>query len=121
MTHADHHARVALAEIIIKIRPAWPHWLICSVLQAHAHNVTLEDLTIAAVRVAMDKTIDTPKAIGWKSRHYRDLDTAPMIVSKQRERCDICGKTEERCVTDRPGPDDHVYTPHTPEPRRRSA
>lgn len=119
MTYADHQACQTLADLVIKLRPKWDRWILLSVLQSHAHNVTLEDLTVASVRVASDPTIDTPKAIGWKSRHYRDLDTAPVMVHKQRERCDVCGKTEERCITERPGPDDHAYTPHIPDDHRR--
>lgn len=111
MTYPTHEDRVHLAELVVAVRPKWERWLVLSILQSHSHNVTLVDMTIAAMRIANDPTIDTPKAIGWKNKHYRDLDTAPAIVTKHRERCDVCGKPEERCLTERPGPDDHDYTP----------
>lgn len=111
MRYPTRQDRDHLADLVCSIRPEWQRWLVLSILQAHAHNIDLVDMTIAAVRTAADKTIDTPKAIGWRSRHWRDLDTAPAQVTKHRQRCSVCGKTEEACWTQRPGPDDHAFDP----------
>jgi hypothetical protein len=102
---------VNITDLVRSLRPEWERFIIEAVLQSHAHHVDLADLVQAAVRTASDQTIKTPKAIGWASRHWRDLDTQPIEVADKGQRCFTCGKPERKCLTERPGPDDHPFEP----------
>lgn len=100
---------VNITDLVRSLRPDWPRHIIEAVLQSHYHHVDLADLTQAAVRCAADPTLNTPKAIGWAGRHWRDLETQPAPVAHDNRRCDVCQKPEHRCLTERPGPDDHAF------------
>lgn len=104
---------VNITDLLRSLRPDWERFLIEAVLQSHAHHVDLADLVQASVRTAKDPTMMSPKAIGWATRHWRDLDTQPVQVANDRVRCDVCGKPERKCLTERPGPDDHPFTVRT--------
>ena len=102
----------ALATLVYSLRPRmdWERWLIRQVLATHRHTIDLADLAEAAVRCARDSQLSTPKAIIFRGKHWRDLDTAPPHVTGG-PRCTTCGKVEARCLTERPGPDDHPFEP----------
>lgn len=104
--------QVALTDIIRSIRPDWDRWLIESILQSHAHRFAMGDLARAAINWAMDPTSTTPKGIVWAGSHWRGLDTQPDHVNVDLgPRCSTCDKPEGRCLTERPGPDDHPFEP----------
>lgn len=99
-----------LASLVYSIRPKmdWERWLIRQVLTAHRDRVDVADLAEAAVRCARDSQLSTPKAITFRGPHWRGLDTAPPEITGG-PRCTTCGKIEARCLTERPGPDDHPF------------
>lgn len=100
-----------VAALIHQTRPEWDEYLVMVVLGDLAPRVDGTDLAIAALRCAQDTTMLTPKAIGW-GRHWRGLDTEPPAVTASAQRCDVCGKTEARCLGERIGvDDDHAYDP----------
>ena len=106
-TRAD---RVALTDLLRSIRPDWDRWLIESVLQSHERSYDIADLAVAAIRWAHDPRATTPKGIVWPGRHWRDLDDQPDSSRiNDGPRCSVCGKPEARCITERPGPDDHEF------------
>lgn len=113
MQRPQREDREALADLLHSLRPDWDRWLILSVLQSHP-DVDLADLMIATARCARDDNAPA-KAIGWRSRYWSGLDTAPTPVADDRVRCSVCGKPERRCLLERPGPDDHPWTPTVPE------
>lgn len=106
MSKAD---RVALTDLIRSMRPDWERWLIEAVLQSHPGAV-LPDAAVAALRWAADPAHSTPKGIFWSGRHWQGLDSAPDRIDTG-PRCTVCGKPEGRCLTERPGPDDHEFEP----------
>lgn len=102
-----------LTDLLLSLRPDWERWLVRSVLTAHPH-LDPADLTIAAVRWSRDMS-HTPKGIAWSGAHWSGLGSAPDPASRDRgPRCDVCDKPEGRCITERPGPDDHPFTPKEP-------
>lgn len=113
----QHRLRIATPEdiertaaLVHAIRPEWEEWLVRQVLSAHRQRVDLPDLIEAAVRCARDSQLSTPKAITFRGKHWRDLATAPDEVTGG-PRCTTCQKIEARCLTERPGPDDHPFEP----------
>lgn len=102
-----------LSALVSSIRPDWQQWLVRQVIAAHRERVDLADLSEAAVRCARDSQLDTPKAITFRGAHWRGLDTAPAEITGG-PRCTTCGKIEARCLTERPGPDDHPFEPKDP-------
>jgi hypothetical protein len=105
-----------IADLICGYRPGWDPNLVAYILRDASRDVASSDLAVAAIRYAADPKYDTPKGIKWKGPHWRDLATRPVDVQISEQRCDTCGKPESRCITERPGPDDHPFTP-TPAPR----
>jgi hypothetical protein len=99
-----------LTALVYSIRTDWEQWLIRSVLAAHCDRVALADLAEAAVRCARDSQLHTPKAITFRGKHWQGLETAPPEITGG-PRCTTCGKIEARCLTERPGPDDHEFEP----------
>lgn len=114
MQRPQREDREALAGLLHSLRSDWDRWLILSVLQSHP-DVDLSDLIVASVRCAQDPQAPA-KAIGWRTRYWSGLDTAPVVVADGRRRCSVCGKPERRCLTERPGPDDHPWSPSEPQP-----
>lgn len=102
-----------VARLVEQERPDWDPVLVKLVLHSHTSLVDGSDLAIAALRAAQNRDLPTPKAIGWRGPHWRDLATQPIEV-RAAERCTTCGKPEPRCVMERPGRDDD----HRFEPRR---
>lgn len=103
-----------IAALVANIRPDWDPGLVRVVLLSHRDQVDGADLAVAAIRAARNLNFRTPKSIGWRGPHWRDLDTQPIAVARDTRRCGICGKTEPRCYSERVGPDDHEFE----EPRR---
>lgn len=100
-----------LAELIEQERPEWDPALVRYILSSHTASVAGTDLCIAALRCAQDRAMPSPKAIGWRGPHWRDLATMPSEV-RSPDRCDTCGKPEPRCYSERPGrDDDHEFVP----------
>lgn len=99
-----------ITALVCQVRPDWPAWQVKSVLQSHAGQVHLADLAVAALRAAQSPTLQTPRAIGWRGPHWDGATTLPPAIAP-RARCGVCGKTEDRCAIDRPGPDDHTFEP----------
>lgn len=106
--HLEAQAREALATLVHELRPDWDTWLIGSVLQSHALTYPAGDLAVAAIRWASDPTSPTPKGIVWTGRHWHGLESSPAVI-RSGPRCTTCGKVESRCLTERPGPDDHAF------------
>lgn len=107
----------AIALLVNQARPDWPPALVLSVLEGHATNVDGSDLAIAAIRAARTPTYRTPKTIGWRGPHWDGLTTQPAGMLPTA-RCGVCGKFEDRCLTQRIGlDDDHEFEP-TPGPAR---
>lgn len=102
----------SLVDLVYDARPEWDRGLIRLVIAAHVDQCHFSDLAIAALRAARRPEVRTPKAIGWRGPHWDGLTTKPRAV-EHKERCFTCGKTEPRCMFDRPGPDDHVFEPIT--------
>lgn len=100
-----------LAALVHQARPDWEPMLVRVILQSHAHHVDGNDLAIAALRAAANPDLPKPASIGWRGPHWRGLDTMPPNVAPSR-RCNVCGKTEPDCYTQRPGrDDDHAFEP----------
>lgn len=100
-----------LAFLVHCERPDWDEYLVRAILGAHALQVNGTDLAIAALRAARNRDLPAPKAIGWRGPHWDGLDTKPAKM-QDPERCDVCGKIEPDCWSQRPGRgDDHVFTP----------
>ena len=100
-----------LAYLVHAERPSWDFALIKVVLLSHAMQVDGTDLAIAALRCAKNPDLPSPKAIGWRGKHWDDLGTKPPQIADP-ERCDTCGKPEPRCWSERPGvDDDHQFVP----------
>jgi len=102
----------SLVDLVFEVRPEWDPGLVRLVLVAHKDQCNFGDLSIAALRAARTPEVRTPKAIGWRGPHWDGLATKPLHV-EHRERCAVCGKTEPRCMFERPGPDDHPFEPTT--------
>lgn len=98
-----------LADLLADLRPDWDRWLISAVVRSHP-SVPVLDLATAAIRLAGDPTKPV-KAIGWRGPHWAGIASAPPVLAWSTPRCDVCGKTEDRCWLERPGPDDHPFTP----------
>lgn len=98
-----------LVALIYEVRPDWESVVVRAVLNAHADQVRLSDLSVAAIRCAADPTVVSPKVIGWRGPHWRGLQTKPGIPSDPGPKCGVCGKPEPRCWSERPGPDDHQF------------
>lgn len=94
--------------LIQQERPQWDASLVRVVLHSHASQVDGTDLAIAALRCAKDEKMPSPKAIGWRGPHWRDLATKPAEV-KEQQWCGICTKPESRCRTERLADDDHEF------------
>lgn len=99
-------------------RPEWEPALVRIILNNLASQVDGSALAVAAIRAANDPDMPSPKAIGWRGKHWEGLWSAPPEV-QGGPRCDVCEKTEARCYGERPGPDDHVFTPRPREESRR--
>lgn len=99
-----------LVALACQERPDWDPGLTRVVLLDLAKRVSGNDLAIATLRVAADPTLP-PKAIGWRGKHWRDLDTCPPELERPA-RCGVCGKPEPRCLVERIGiDDDHAFEP----------
>lgn len=107
-----------IAALVEQVRPEWEPALVKIVLHSHTAHVDGNDLAVAALRAANDPRLPTPKAIGWRGPHWRDLDTKPPEVT-DLQWCGICYKPEPRCVTERIGDDDHPFEPSARPPRGR--
>lgn len=101
----------AITTLVLGTRPSWDEWQVRAVLSAHRGQVDAPDLAVAAVRCANDPNQISPKCIGWRGPHWRGLGTMPAQHRERLERCHECGKPEDRCLTERPGPDDHDFVP----------
>lgn len=101
----------AIAYLVARSRPEWPAGVTLSVLRAHRLQVDAADLAIAALRAARTPDFRTPKTIGWRGPHWAGLATV-VPDAAPRKRCRVCGKTEDRCETQRVGlDDDHDFEP----------
>lgn len=103
-----------LVALIEQVRPDWDPSLVRVILLNHRTSVDAADLAIAAIRAARNVDIPTPKSIGWRGPHWDGAVTLPPAIAP-REKCSVCGLTEERCYSIRPGrDDDHAFTPARP-------
>jgi hypothetical protein len=99
---------------VCEMRPDWDEWVVGAVLRDLSQRVPVEDWAPAALLAAANLDLPSPKAIIWRGSHWDHAKVKPAEVT-ERERCDVCGKTESRCLTQRPGKDDdHPFTPATP-------
>lgn len=106
-----------IAALVTAIRPSWEPGLVKLVLHSHTSIVNGADLAIAALRCAADESMPYPKSIGWRGRHWDGLETMPLDVAPL-DRCDVCGKVEPRCYSERIGiDDDHAFEPRRPVKR----
>lgn len=101
---------VALTDIVRSLRPDWDRWLIESILQSHHARVHVADLVVACTRYARDLGNTDPRGMCWRGQHWRGLDTQPNAANSH-VRCYVCGKPQDRCLNERPGPDDHAFEP----------
>lgn len=99
-----------LSGLVCEIRPDWDWGLVRVVLVSHRRAVSAGDLAVAVLRGAQDPRVPSPKALMWRGPHWDGLATRPESAQPRR-RCGVCGKTEDRCHLDRPGPDDHPFEP----------
>lgn len=100
-----------LAYLVNAERPDWDVYLVRAILTSHALQVNGTDLSIAALRAARNRDLPGPKAIGWRGPHWDGLATKPATMLAP-ERCNVCGKREPDCWSQRPGrDDDHVFEP----------
>lgn len=100
-----------IAALVTAIRPSWEPGLVKLVLHSHTGVVNGADLAIAALRCAANEDMPYPKSIGWRGPHWDGLETMPLDVAPL-DRCDVCGKTEPRCYSERIGiDDDHAFEP----------
>lgn len=99
-----------IVQLVWQVRPGWDPDLVRLVLEHHVTHVDGNDLAIAALRCASDENMLTPKTIGWRGPHWRDLDTRPHEVKDPRW-CAVCMKPEPRCETERWADDDHTFEP----------
>jgi hypothetical protein len=106
-----------IAALVAEIRPSWDPHLVKLVLHSHTSMVNGADLAIAALRCAADESMPYPKSIGWRGPHWSGLETMPADVAPP-EQCDVCGKVEPRCYSERIGiDDDHAFEPRRPVTR----
>lgn len=109
MTTATASDIEAIVQLVWSVRPDWPGGIVRMVLEAHRSQVDVADLAVAAVRCASNPNMPTPKYIGWRGPHWDGTVTQPEHVAP-RARCVVCGKTEDRCYSERPGiDDDHAF------------
>lgn len=101
-----------LTQLVWAERPEWDATVLRIVLTdlSMQGRVNGNDLAIAALRAASNRDLPSPKAIGWRGPHWRDLDTVPPSMTAP-VRCDVCGRPEPDCYGVRPGPDDHQFVP----------
>lgn len=102
-----------VAYLVHQKRPSWDVLTVRVVLHSHAHEVDGNDLAIAALRAAADDRLPTPKAIGWRGPHWRDLKTCPPEAKRQPV-CGVCRKVESKCYDRKGLDDDHAFEPVTP-------
>lgn len=108
---ASHDTLSHVIALVEQARPEWDPGLVRIVLHSHTGHVDGNDLAIAALRAAADLNLPGPKSIGWRGPHWDGLGTKPPEI-KDQLRCVVCGKTEPRCYSERPGlDDDHVFEP----------
>lgn len=103
----------SIADLVWQERPEWDRPLVGIILRDLARYVDGSDLAIAALRAAQNRAVPEPRAIAWRGPHWRDLNSLPP-EAKAQARCSVCGKVESRCLTERPGPDDHRFEPTDP-------
>lgn len=108
--HATTETIEHITQLVYQVRPGWDPALVRIILRSHVAHVDGNDLAIAALRCASNETMPGPKAIGWRGPHWRDLDTRPPEV-KGVLWCEVCGKVESRCLTERWADDDHDFEP----------
>lgn len=101
-----------LVSLVCSIRPEWPAFYLQGVLDGHRDQLGATDLAVATLRAAANPDLRTPKAIMWRGRHWDHATTTPAEITAG-PRCDVCGKREDRCYLERPGPDEHPFTPPT--------
>ena len=108
-----------IAALVAQERPAWDRMTVRVVLHSITTQVDGTDLAVAALRAAKDERLPGPKAIAWRGKHWIGLDTTPPDAAP-RAKCGVCGKTEPRCYSERPGiDDDHAFEPANPIGSRR--
>lgn len=107
-----------IVQLVEQVRPQWDPALVRIVLLSHTSHVHGNDLAIAALRCASDENMPSPKAIGWRGPHWRDLGSKPPEV-KDQQWCGICTKPESRCRSERLADDDHDFEPTRTAPRTR--
>lgn len=100
----------AIAYLVHQANPAWDEGVTRVVLAAHAQQVNMLDLAIAALRAAATDGLPGPRAIGWRGPwwSYAPRDRLPLQLAAPQI-CRVCGKPEPRCYAERPGPDDHAF------------
>jgi hypothetical protein len=100
-----------VGELVEKFRPDWPAHVTASILSSHPHAEALPT-AVAALRAAGNPDLPHPRSIMWKGKHWSGLEGALPEPVRPLERCDVCGLTEDRCLT-APGrsSDDHAFTP----------
>lgn len=102
-----------LVALLQQVRPQWDVGLVRIVLLNLAPQVELADLIVAATRCAVVSDYPTPKAIGWRGKHWDGLGSVPGPAAPS-ERCDVCSKPEPRCYGERVGiDDDHTFAPRS--------
>lgn len=98
----------AIALLVCDERPEWDPQLVRIVLMDLATRVDGCDLARAALAAAATETVPSPKAIGWRGPHWRDLASCPPELERPRI-CQVCGRAEPECVSVRVGGDDHEF------------
>ncbi len=102
--------------VVLELRPDWDEYVVQALVSDLSQRLPLESWVPAVIRGAATPDLTSPRAILWRGPHWDDAKVKPPEV-EERDRCDVCGRTESRCVMTRPGVgDDHVFTP-----RRRTA
>lgn len=101
-----------LADLVVNVRPGWDRWVVASIARDLARRLPLGDLAVAYLRAANNPDLPHAKSVLWKGNHWdhvKPADRPTEVVPLKR--CGVCGKREDACRTQRPGPDEHTFEP----------
>lgn len=105
-----------VTDLVMELRPEWDEYVVRAMARDLSQRLPLDSWVPAVIRGAATPDLPQPRAILWRGPHWDHTKQRPPEV-QERDRCDVCGKVESRCVMARPGvDDDHPFTP-----KRRTA
>lgn len=77
----------ALARLVHELHPTWDVPGIAAAISRAKHRGTIEELCVAAVRLAMRDDLRNPAVLAEDGPHWRNPQTSTAVVSAHAERC----------------------------------